>query len=147
MVFSGSREASHAGGGGSFSSQLEIIDETPDLGVTSYSTDADGNVVFGPNTPKEKRKTTVTGTTTRKGERAETWQHGVSLCHQWDETFTSCSLAEAATKTLLVEKVEDKDREMVADEPEASDPEQTKDGEEETADQSEASEQQSSLDQ
>lgn len=110
------------GGGGSFSSQLEIIDETPDLGVTSYSTDADGNVVFGPNTPKEKRKTTVTGTTTRKGK-------------------------EAATKTLLVEKVEDKDREMVADEPEASDPEQTKDGEEETADQSEASEQQSSLDQ
>ncbi|XP_056289460.1 myomesin-1 isoform X3 [Pseudoliparis swirei] len=101
---------------------LEIIDETPDLGVTSYSTDADGNVVFGPNTPKEKRKTTVTGTTTRKGK-------------------------EAATETLLVEKVEDKDREKVAVEPEASDPEQTKDGEEETADQSEASEQQSSLDQ
>lgn len=50
--------------------QLEIIEGTPDLGVTSYWTDADGNVVFGPSTPKEKMKTTVTGTKTqkRKGE-------------------------------------------------------------------------------
>ncbi|KAF7669977.1 hypothetical protein LDENG_00105610 [Lucifuga dentata] len=47
---------------------LEITEGTPDLGVTSYWTDADGNVVFGPNTPKEKMKTTVTGkkTPTRK---------------------------------------------------------------------------------
>lgn len=27
------------------------------MGVTSYWTDAEGNVVFGPNTPKEKMKT------------------------------------------------------------------------------------------
>lgn len=52
-------------------SQLEITEGTPDLGVTSYWTDAEGNVVFDPNTPKEKMKTTVTGTKTqkRKGER------------------------------------------------------------------------------
>lgn len=48
------------------SSQLEITEGTPDLGVTSYWTDADGNVVFGPNTPKEKMKTPVTGTKIRK---------------------------------------------------------------------------------
>lgn len=52
------------------SSQLEVIDGMPDLGVTSYRTDADGNVVFGPNTPKDRMKTSVTGkkTPTRKGE-------------------------------------------------------------------------------
>ncbi|KAM4718861.1 myomesin-1 isoform 2-T2 [Anableps anableps] len=41
---------------------LEITEGTPDLGVTSYWTDAEGNVVFNPNTPKEKMKTSVTGT-------------------------------------------------------------------------------------
>lgn len=51
--------------------QLETTEGTPDLGVTSYWTDAEGNVVFGPNTPKEKMKTTVTGKgmQKRKGER------------------------------------------------------------------------------
>ncbi|XP_047424246.1 myomesin-1 isoform X3 [Mugil cephalus] len=62
---------------------LEITEGTPDLGITSYSTDADGNVVFGPNTPKEKMKTTVTGTKMQKRK-------------------------ESVTKTPPVEKVEDK---------------------------------------
>lgn len=51
------------------SSQLEIIDGTPDLGVTSYWTDAEGNVVFSPNTPEEKMRTPVTKTQKRKGEK------------------------------------------------------------------------------
>ncbi|XP_061661983.1 myomesin-1 isoform X2 [Syngnathoides biaculeatus] len=40
---------------------LEVIEGTPDLGVTSYWTDAEGNVVFGSNTPEDKMKTAVTG--------------------------------------------------------------------------------------
>lgn len=47
-------------------SQLEVTEGTPDLGVTSYWTDAEGNVVFGPKTPNEKMKTTITGTKTQK---------------------------------------------------------------------------------
>ncbi|KAM4534315.1 myomesin-1 isoform 3-T3 [Odontesthes bonariensis] len=50
---------------------LEIIEGTPDLGVTSYLTDAEGNVVFGPNTPKEKIKSTVTGKKKRKESGAK----------------------------------------------------------------------------
>ncbi|TDG97438.1 hypothetical protein EPR50_G00225660 [Perca flavescens] len=101
---------------------LEITEGTPDLGVTSYSTDAEGNVVFGPNTPKEKMKTTVTGTKKQKGK-------------------------DSVTKTLPMEKVEDKDKGKVTVEPKASDSEQTEDAKEEvaeqplTADQSEAPEQ------
>lgn len=51
---------------------MEVIEGTPDLGITSYWTDAEGNVVYSPNTPEEKMKTPVTGTKTqkRKGERA-----------------------------------------------------------------------------
>uniref|UniRef100_A0A3P9NLR4 Myomesin-1 n=1 Tax=Poecilia reticulata TaxID=8081 RepID=A0A3P9NLR4_POERE len=50
---------------------LEITEGTPDLGVTSYWTDAEGNVVFNPNTPEGKTKTSVTGMKTpkRKGEQ------------------------------------------------------------------------------
>ncbi|XP_068566080.1 myomesin-1 isoform X2 [Cebidichthys violaceus] len=99
---------------------LEIVEGTPDLGVTSYSTDAEGNVVFGPNTPKDKMKTTVTGPKKQKRK-------------------------ESVSKTLPVGKVEDKDREKVAVKPKASDSEQTQDAKEAdqplTADQSEASEQ------
>ncbi|XP_031148648.1 M-protein, striated muscle isoform X10 [Sander lucioperca] len=101
---------------------LEITEGTPDLGVTSYSTDAEGNVVFGPNTPKERMKTTVTGTKKQK-------QKGDSV-----------------TKTLPMEKVEDKDKGKVTVEAKASDSEQTEDAKEEvaeqplTADQSEAPE-------
>ncbi|KAK9527622.1 hypothetical protein VZT92_014168 [Zoarces viviparus] len=101
---------------------LEIEEGTPDLGVTSYSTDAEGNVVFGPNTPKEKMKTTVTGTKKQKRK-------------------------ESVSKTLPVGKVEDIDREKAAVKPKASDSEQTQDAKEAiadrplTADQSEASEQ------
>lgn len=54
--------------------QLEITEGTPDLGVTSYWTDAEGNVVFNPNTPEEKMKTSVTGMKNpkRKGEQTYT---------------------------------------------------------------------------
>ncbi|XP_025766162.1 M-protein, striated muscle isoform X7 [Oreochromis niloticus] len=45
---------------------VEVTEGTPDLGVTSYWTDEEGNVVFGPNTPKEKMKTTLTGTKMQK---------------------------------------------------------------------------------
>nr|XP_057915303.1 M-protein, striated muscle isoform X5 [Doryrhamphus excisus] len=38
---------------------LEVTEGTPDLGVTSYWTDSEGNVVFGPNTP-EKKQSAVT---------------------------------------------------------------------------------------
>ncbi|XP_044195405.1 myomesin-1 isoform X1 [Thunnus albacares] len=51
---------------------LEITEGTPDLGVTSYWTDADGNVVFGPNTPKEKMKSSITGTKTKKRKESVT---------------------------------------------------------------------------
>ncbi|XP_062336197.1 myomesin-1 isoform X3 [Osmerus eperlanus] len=40
---------------------INVTEGTGDLGGTAYLTDADGNVVFGPNTPQEKKKTTVTG--------------------------------------------------------------------------------------
>lgn len=44
------------------------------MGVTSYWTDAEGNVVFGPNTPKEKMKTPGSSSKSQKqkGERIET---------------------------------------------------------------------------
>ncbi|XP_039473768.1 M-protein, striated muscle isoform X2 [Oreochromis aureus] len=45
---------------------VEVTEGTPDLGVTSYWTDEEGNVVFGPNTPKEKMKTSLTGTKMQK---------------------------------------------------------------------------------
>ncbi|KAA8580641.1 hypothetical protein FQN60_013599 [Etheostoma spectabile] len=101
---------------------LEITEGTPDLGVTSYSTDAEGNVVFGPNTPKERMKTTVTGIKKQKRK-------------------------DSVTKTLQMEKVEDKDKGKATVEPKASDSEQTEKAKEEvaeqplTADQSEAPEQ------
>lgn len=43
------------------------------MGVTSYWTDADGNVVFGPNTPKEKMKTpgSTSKTQKQKGDRTK----------------------------------------------------------------------------
>lgn len=46
--------------------QLDVTEGTPDLGVTSYWTDAEGNVVFGPNTPKDKLKTSVVGKKSQK---------------------------------------------------------------------------------
>lgn len=52
---------------------MAVVASLPDLGITSYRTDADGNVVFGPNTPQEKKKTTITGNRVqkRKGEEDE----------------------------------------------------------------------------
>ncbi|XP_054620870.1 myomesin-1 isoform X2 [Dunckerocampus dactyliophorus] len=46
---------------------LEVTEGTPDLGVTSYWTDSEGNVVFGPNTPKEKQS----GITAMKMQRTK----------------------------------------------------------------------------
>lgn len=40
-----------------------MTEGTPDLGVTSYWTDVEGNVVFGANTQEEKMKTAITGMT------------------------------------------------------------------------------------
>lgn len=60
---------------------LEIIDGTPDLGVTSYWTDAEGNVVFSPNTPEEKMRTPVTKTQKRKESLART-----STVHEAEES-------------------------------------------------------------
>ncbi|XP_072307110.1 myomesin-1 isoform X2 [Eucyclogobius newberryi] len=50
---------------------LEVVEGTPDLGITSYWTDAEGNVVFGPNTPKEKMITSYTGAKTQEPEDCE----------------------------------------------------------------------------
>nr|XP_061821648.1 M-protein, striated muscle-like isoform X4 [Nerophis lumbriciformis] len=44
---------------------LEVTEGTPDLGMTSYLTDAAGNVTFGPNASK-KMKSTVTATKVQK---------------------------------------------------------------------------------
>ncbi|XP_042366506.1 M-protein, striated muscle isoform X2 [Plectropomus leopardus] len=95
---------------------LEIIEGTPDLGVTSYWTDTDGNVVFSPNTPQEKMKTPITETKTQKRKKS-------------------------VSKTPPTEKVEDEKK--VA--PKASDLQKTEDAKEVshqplTADQSEVSE-------
>ncbi|CAJ1082494.1 M-protein%2C striated muscle isoform X4 [Xyrichtys novacula] len=98
---------------------LEIIEGTPDLGVTSYWTDEEGNVKFGPNTPKERMKTPGSETKTQKRK-------------------------ESVTKPLPMENIEDnKDAEQQEDiekvpvdaveEPEATTPEQTGDAEEEVA--------------
>ncbi|KAK5878074.1 hypothetical protein CesoFtcFv8_025519 [Champsocephalus esox] len=89
---------------------VETTDGTPDLGVTSYWTDADGNVVFGPNTPKEKMNTTVTGTKTPKRK-------------------------ESVARKLPMEKVGDTDEEKVAVKPKATDSKQTIDAKEKVADQ------------
>ncbi|XP_030254363.1 M-protein, striated muscle isoform X2 [Sparus aurata] len=94
---------------------VEVIEGTPDLGITSYWTDAEGNVVYSPNTPEEKMKTPVTGTKTQKRK-------------------------DSVAKTLAMDKVEDKketqvqkDEEKVAVEESKS--EQNKDAKEEIADQ------------
>lgn len=50
---------------------MEVIEGTPDLGITSYWSDAEGNVVFGPNTPKEKMKTAFTGAKTSTPQDCE----------------------------------------------------------------------------
>ncbi|XP_019711483.1 myomesin-1 isoform X3 [Hippocampus comes] len=50
---------------------LEVTEGTPDLGVTSYLTDAEGNVVFGANTLEEKMKTAITGMTKESAAAAE----------------------------------------------------------------------------
>lgn len=57
-----------------------MTEGTPDLGVTSYWTDAEGNVVFGPNTPKERMKTTVTGTKMEKRKSEMAGIEHVFLC-------------------------------------------------------------------
>ncbi|XP_030612165.1 M-protein, striated muscle isoform X2 [Archocentrus centrarchus] len=63
---------------------VEVTEGTPDLGVTSYWTDAEGNVVFGSNTPKDKMKTALTGSKMQKQK-------------------------ESVSKSSAVEKVEDRE--------------------------------------
>ncbi|XP_036934756.1 M-protein, striated muscle isoform X2 [Acanthopagrus latus] len=94
---------------------VEVIEGTPDLGITSYWTDAEGNVVYSPNTPEEKMKSPVTGTKTQKRK-------------------------DSVAKTLAMDKVGDKketqvqkDEEKVAVEESKS--EQNKDTKEEIAEQ------------
>ncbi|XP_075903482.1 myomesin-1 isoform X3 [Nelusetta ayraudi] len=90
---------------------LEIIDGTPDLGVTSYWTDAEGNVVFSPNTPEEKMRTPVMKTQKRKGEKRE-------------------SLARTST---VQEAEESRHQEGQEEKPGAAETEKQEDGAEETA--------------
>lgn len=83
---------------------MEVSEGTPNLGVTSYWTDADGNVVFGPNTPKEKMKTpgSISKTQKQKGERTE-----IKILVT---SFTDiCSAAESATRALQMQQP-DKDK-------------------------------------
>lgn len=80
-----------------------MTEGTPNLGVTSYWTDADGNVVYGPNTPKEKVKTQK-----RTGEKTEIVHYGCFFCHKWEEIFISdCSPAESVTNTPPMRKAEE----------------------------------------
>ncbi|XP_024910202.1 myomesin-1 isoform X3 [Cynoglossus semilaevis] len=57
---------------------LETTEGLPDLGVTSYWTDADGNVMFGPNTPQQKmeavqkKKESLGKTSPQKTEKSQT---------------------------------------------------------------------------
>ncbi|XP_070708767.1 myomesin-1 isoform X3 [Pempheris klunzingeri] len=108
---------------------LEIIEGTPDLGVTSYWTDADGNVVFGPNTPAEKMKTP--GTEVKMQKRKESVAEALPMEKEDD-------VEESESEEFEVQKDETAD---AAAEPKASDSEQTDNAEEEVADQSEAPEQ------
>ncbi|KAI3354855.1 hypothetical protein L3Q82_004653 [Scortum barcoo] len=92
---------------------LEIIEGTPDLGVTSYWTDAEGNVMFGPNTPKEKMKTPVTGTKTQKRKESVSKTRLVEKLEangepevQKDEGKVAADAAEEA-KALHSEQTED----------------------------------------
>lgn len=109
-----------------------MTEGTPNLGVTSYWTDADGNVVYGPNTPKEKVKTPVAGAKMQKrtGEKAEIVHYGRFFCHEWEEIFTTdCSPAESVTNTAAMGKAEENkelqvqtNEEKPAAETKASDP-------------------------
>lgn len=91
------------------SSQLELKEGSPDLGGTSYFTDKEGNVVFGPNTPKEKMKTTVTGTKMQKRKREKAvWclgNHPVAW-RSPDFTYLLVPVTESAAKTLPGAKIE-----------------------------------------
>ncbi|XP_078794333.1 myomesin-1 isoform X4 [Oryzias latipes] len=69
---------------------LDVTEGTPDLGVTSYWTDAEGNVVFGPNTPKDKLKTSVVGKKSQKrkdsiSQKASVENQDVSKAEQCSE--------------------------------------------------------------
>ncbi|XP_074550134.1 myomesin-1 [Halichoeres trimaculatus] len=105
---------------------LELIEGTPDLGVTSYMTDAEGNVMFGPNTPKERMKTPGSETKTQK--RKESAAKAIPMESLEDE------------KEVQVQKDEEKVESEAAEEPKAADSEHKGDTEEEVAEQSEAPE-------
>ncbi|XP_035804594.2 M-protein, striated muscle isoform X3 [Amphiprion ocellaris] len=65
---------------------LEVTEGTPDLGVTSYWTDAEGNVMFGPNTPKEKMKTAVAGSKMQKRKESVTKTPNVEKLESKEES-------------------------------------------------------------
>lgn len=126
------------------SSQLEIIDGTPDLGVTSYWTDAEGNVVFSPNTPEEKMRTPVTKTQKRQSEkRGELYRQClrfdcIFLVFRMFEMWTKrCArLAESLARTSTVQEAEESRRQEGQEEkPGAAETEKQEDGAEETAEQ------------
>uniref|UniRef100_A0A3Q1H971 Myomesin-1 n=1 Tax=Anabas testudineus TaxID=64144 RepID=A0A3Q1H971_ANATE len=95
---------------------LEVTEGTPDLGVTSYWTDAEGNVVFGPNTPKERMKTTVTGTKMEKRKKSISKSLPVEKVE---------GNKESKSKKLEVQKDVEKVAVDAAAEPKASESEQT----------------------
>ncbi|XP_026217681.1 myomesin-1 isoform X2 [Anabas testudineus] len=97
---------------------LEVTEGTPDLGVTSYWTDAEGNVVFGPNTPKERMKTTVTGTKMEKRKKSISKSLPVEKVE---------GNKESKSKKLEVQKDVEKVAVDAAAEPKASESEQTED--------------------
>ncbi|KAF3703699.1 Myomesin-1 Myomesin family member 1 Skelemin [Channa argus] len=109
---------------------LEVTECTPDLGVTSYWTDAEGNVVYGPNSPREMMKTAVTGT--KKQKRKESLIKNLGMKRVEDER------KERKSEDLAVQK--DEEKVSAAAELRASDLEQTKDVKEEI-DQSNVTEQ------
>ncbi|KAF0024930.1 hypothetical protein F2P81_021811 [Scophthalmus maximus] len=100
---------------------LETTEGTPDLGVTSYWTDAEGNVVFGPNTPKEKMKTTVTGKGMQK--RKESGAKTPSVEIKEDKTQRKSKESEKQKKEITVNTA----TAVAAAEPKSSDSEQTED--------------------
>lgn len=105
---------------------MEVIEGTPNLGVTSYWTDAEGNVVYGPNTPEEKMKTPVSGTKMQKRKES-----------------VSKTLFKGDKEELKVQNDAGKAAVDAAAEPDAAQSEQTEEVAEQplTPDQSEASEQ------
>ncbi|KAM9839522.1 myomesin-1 [Aulostomus maculatus] len=99
---------------------LDVTEGTPDLGVTSYSTDAEGNVVFDPNTPKAKMKTALTGTKTQKRKGSTSKAHPVEKTEENKESKSKAAEMEKKEKIKAKDTEEPKSSdqaEEVADQP------------------------------